>query len=152
MAVFDILEEARPHGETKLVPVLHELAETIRQRALVVIISDLFVEPALLKKAFEHLRFRKHDVAAFHLLDPLEIGFTFRRPMRFLDPEGGPSVFAEPSDIADRYQKALGAYLEEMRRIVLASSIDYRRVGIDEDYERILLRFLAARARAGKRG
>ena len=77
-------------GRTKLVPTLHELAETIRQRALIVIISDFFVEAEELRSCFEHLRFRKHDIAAFHLLDPLELEFTFRRPMRFLDMEGGP--------------------------------------------------------------
>ena len=91
---------------------LHELAETIRQRALIVIISDLFVEPELLRGCFQHLRFRKHDVAVFHLLDPQELSFDFRRPMRFLDMEGGPSIFAEPNEIADRYHKALGGYLD----------------------------------------
>ena len=101
--VFDLLEKIEPTGGTQLVPLLHELAETIRQRALVVIISDLFADPAELRGAFEHFRFRKHDLAAFHLLDPLELDFTFHRPMRFLDMEGGPAVFAEPNDIADRY-------------------------------------------------
>ena len=84
------LEQARPKGETKLIPILHELGETIRQRALIVIMSDFFVESDELRSCFEHLRFRKHDIAAFHLLDPLELEFTFRRPMRFLDMEGGP--------------------------------------------------------------
>ncbi len=72
--------------------------------------------------------------------------------MRFLDMEGGPAIFAEPSDIADRYQKALQAYLEEMKAVTLASAVDYHRVSIDEDFEKVLLRFLAARARAGRRG
>ena len=112
MAVFDVLEQARPQGETQLVPVLHELAETIRQRALIVILSDLFVEPEELRGCFQHLRFRKHDVAVFHLLDPQELGFDFRRPMRFLDMEGGPAIFAEPNEIAERYHKALGGYLD----------------------------------------
>src|SRR5262245_48807534 len=53
MTFFDILEQAEPKGETQLVPVLHELAETIRQRALVVILSDLFVEPDLLRSCFQ---------------------------------------------------------------------------------------------------
>ena len=95
--IFDALEAAKPAGKTRLGPILHELAETVRQRALVVILSDFFVEPSILRECFQHLRFRKHDVAAFHLLDPQEIGFDFRRPTRFLDMEGGPSIFAEPS-------------------------------------------------------
>src|SRR5262245_44086723 len=119
----DILEHALPQGETQLVAVLHELAETIRQRALVVIISDMFVEPELLRGCFQHLRFRKHDVAIFHLLDRKELGFDFRRPMRFLDMEGGPAVFAEPNEIYERYQKALGGYLDGLHQVVLESAV-----------------------------
>jgi uncharacterized protein (DUF58 family) len=145
--VFDVLEQTRPEGPTQLVPVLHELAETIEQRALIVIVSDLFIEPDQLRGCFEHLRFRKHDVAVFHLLDPRELRFDFSRPMRFVDMEGGPSLFAEPNDIADRYHKALEGYLSELRQLVLESAIDYHRVSIDEDYEKVLMRFLVGRTR-----
>ena len=144
--VHDILEQAQPKGETQLAAVLHELAETIRQRALIVILSDLFVEPELLRGCFQHLRFRKHDVAVFHLLDARELSFDFRRPMRFLDMEGGPSLFAEPNEIAERYHKALGGYLDALRQVVLESAVDYHRVSIEEDYEQVLMRFLVGRA------
>lgn len=147
--VFDLLEQAKPSGETQLANVLHELAETIQQRALVLIISDLFIEPDVLGGCFQHLRFRKHDVAAFHLLDPLELEFNFRRPMRFLDMEGGASIFADPSDIARRYQQALDDYLQGLKQVVLESAIDYQRVSVDEDYEKVLIRFLMSRAQAG---
>jgi len=148
MLMFDALEQAEPKGETQLVSVLHELAETLRQRALVIIISDLFVEPSLLRECFQHLHFRRHDVAAFHLLDPLELSFNFRRPMRFLDMEGGPAVFAEPNEIAERYHKALDLYLNGVKEVVLESAIDYHRVSIDESYEQKLLQFLVGRTRA----
>src|SRR5688572_28403051 len=145
---FDVLETVKPQGETQLDAVLHEFAETIQQRALVIIVSDLFLPPDVLGRCFQHLRFRRHDVAVFHLLDPLELEFTFRRPMRFLDMEGGPAIFAEPSDIAARYQKALDEYLEALKGVVLESAIDYSRVSIDEDYEKVLVRFLMSRAQA----
>jgi uncharacterized protein (DUF58 family) len=148
MAIFDVLEQTRPHGETQLATVLHELAETIRQRALIVIISDLFIEPELLRGCFQHLRFRKHDVAVFQLLDPREVTFSFHRPMRFLDMEGGPALFAEPNEIAERYHKALGGYLDEVLKVVRESAVDYHRVSIDENYEQVLMRFLVGRARA----
>jgi uncharacterized protein (DUF58 family) len=146
IALFDLLEAAKPHGETQLASVLHELAETIRQRALIVIISDLFVEPELLGSCFQHLRFRRHDVAVFHLLEAQEMQFNFRRPMRFLDMEGGTSIFADPTEIADRYHRALNGYLTELRRVVLESAVDYHRVLLDESYERVLTRFLVGRA------
>ncbi|HLJ97112.1 MAG TPA: DUF58 domain-containing protein [Gemmataceae bacterium] len=144
---FDILEQAQPEGETHLISVLHELAETIRQRALIVILSDLFVEPELLRGCFQHLHFRKHDIAVFHLLDPQEMSFNFRRPMRFLDMEGGPAIFAEPNEIADRYHQALQTYLGALRDVVLESAVDHHRVALDEDYEQVLVRFLVGRAR-----
>jgi uncharacterized protein (DUF58 family) len=145
--IFDILEQATPQGETQLASVLHEIAETIRQRALIVLLSDLFVEPELLRGCFQHLRFRKHDVAVFHLLDPQEVKFDFRRPMRFLDMEGGPAIFAEPNDIAERYHKAVDMYLAAMREIVLESAVDFHQVSLDEDYEQVLTRFLIGRTR-----
>jgi len=145
ISLFDLLEQARPQGETQLVRVLHELAETIRQRALIVIVSDLFVEPELLRSCFQHLRFRRHDVAIFHLLDPQEIDFNFRRPMRFLDMEGGPAIFADPNDIADRYHRALTGYQAALKQHVLESSVDYHRVLLNDDYERVLTRFLIGR-------
>jgi uncharacterized protein (DUF58 family) len=144
---FDMLEQAKPEGETHLESVLHELAETIRQRALVVILSDLFIEPEALRGCFQHLQFRKHDVAVFHLLDPLEVAFEFRRPMRFLDMEGGPAIFAEPNEIAERYHRALNTYLDGLRAVVLESAVDYHRVSLDTDYEQVLTQFLVGRAR-----
>jgi uncharacterized protein (DUF58 family) len=146
-ALFDLLEQAEPHGGTQLAATLHELAETIRQRALVVIISDLFIEPELLRGCFQHLRFRKHDVAVFHLLDPLEFTFDFRRPMRFLDMEGGSAIFADPGEITERYHRALEMYLDGVREAVLESAVDFHRVSIDEDYEQVLGRFLVGRTR-----
>ena len=114
------------------------------------IVSDLFMDPEELRGCFEHLRFRHHDVSIFHLLDPKEISFDFRRPTRFLDMEGGPAVFVEPSEIADRYHKAVGAYLEGITKVVRETAIDYHRVSIDDNYEQVLIRFLVSRA--GQKG
>jgi uncharacterized protein (DUF58 family) len=147
--VFDLLERARPQGPTRLISVLHELAETIRQRALIIIVSDFFADPTELRGCFEHFRFRKHDLAAFHLLDAQEIGFKFQGPMRFLDMEGGTPVFAEPNEIADRYHTALSRYLRELKQASRETAVDYHRVSIDEPYEKVLTRFLVGRTRSG---
>ena len=144
--VFDVLEEAKPAGPTRLPEVLHEIAETTRQRAVVAIVSDLFCEPETLATAFSHLRFRRHDVAAFHLLDPQELAFQFQRPTRFFDMEGGGAIFADPIDITDRYHRAMEAYLADLRRVVLESAVDYHRVVTDQPYEQVLARFLVGRA------
>jgi len=146
--VFDTLEQAKGDGETHLVEVLHELAETTRQGAMIIVMSDFFVDPDLMRGCFEHLRFRKHDLSLFHLLDPLELSFAFGRPTRFLDMEGGTAIFAEPSEIADRYHAALKEYLDRLQEIVTQTGVDYHRVSIDESYQDVLTRFLTRRATA----
>ena len=65
-------------GETGLIAALHELAEKVRRRALVIIFSDFFCEPNELLSCFQHLRFQKHDLAVFHLLDRDGDGFQVR--------------------------------------------------------------------------
>ena len=143
--VFEILESTAPAGDTQLVPILHELAESNRQRALMVIVSDCFVSPEELHGCLEHLRFRKHDVALFQLFDPAELDFNFQRPMRFLDMEGGAAIFTDPTEIADRYHRARVEHAKELDRIVLESAVDFRRVDISESYEQILMDFLVGR-------
>jgi hypothetical protein len=83
------------------------------------------------------------------LLDPLETGFKFQRPMRFHDMEGGTPIFAEPNEIADRYHTAMGRYLREMKQAAIETAVDYHRVSIDESYDKVLTRFLVGRTRAG---
>jgi uncharacterized protein (DUF58 family) len=142
----DQLENLSAAGETTLIDGLHEFAETVQQRALVVLISDFFVDGEELRAALEHLRFRKHDVALFHLLDDQEVDFDFSRPTRFVDLEGDTAVFADPVEVLGRYQTVLQNYLEQVRQVCLESAADYHRVLLSEDYEQVLHRFLSRRA------
>jgi hypothetical protein len=143
--VLDRLADLRPLGGTTLLAALHEAAEKIRQRALVIVFSDFFVPPAELKSAFQHLRFRKHDVATFHLLDKRELDFEFDRPARFLDMEGGDAVLADPSLIARNYREAVRRYVVELDEVVRTTGVDYHRVQLHERYDEALVRFLLAR-------
>ncbi len=143
--VLDQMSGIQPVGGTTLLTALHDAAEKIRQRALVVILSDFFVPPAELKIAIQHLRFRKHDVAAFHLLDQRELDFDFDRPARFLDMEGGEAVLADPSLIARNYREAVRLYLAEMDELVRTTGVDYHRVKMHERYDDALIRFLLGR-------
>jgi uncharacterized protein (DUF58 family) len=143
--VLDRLAALRPHGGTTLVKALHDAAETIRQRAMVAVFSDFFVPPAELKLAIQHLRFRRHDVTLFHLLDQQELDFEFDRPARFVDLEGGDAVMADPSLIARNYRAAVKAYLLELADVVRTTGVDYQSVRLHERYDDVLVRFLLGR-------
>lgn len=143
--VLDQIAKLKAGGETGLIKAIHEAAEKIQQRALIVIISDFLFPPEPLREAFQHLRFRKHDVSVFHLLDRQEIDFTFDRPTRFIDLEGGPSLLADPTLIQRRYREAVKQYLDTINDIVNHSAVDYHRTFLDEAYDQVLARFLMGR-------
>ena len=143
--VLDELGAMEAAGETGLADILHEIAERVPQRALIIVLSDLFVDPEVLRNCFQHLRFRKHDVAVFHLLERSELEFQFDRPMRFVDMEGGEPVLADPTIIAMQYQRALETYLESVNEMIRDAEIDYHRIRIDENYGDVLARFLLGR-------
>lgn len=144
--ILDELGTMEAMGATGLPEALHEAAERIRQRALVIVISDLFVEPKDLSDCFQHLRFRKHDAVVFHLLEQSEIDFEFDRPMRFMDLEGGPPLLADPSIVASEYRKAMTEYLADLKTVMRDAGVDYQRLSVDQHYGDVLAKFLLERA------
>lgn len=150
--VLNTLAEAKPQGETNLVKTLHELAERIRQRSLVIIISDFFTEVPELLECFKHLRFYKHDVAAFHLLDRQEFEFDFTRPVRFVDLESGADLITEPAVVRDAYREALNDYLNALSHGCREFDVDYRLTYLDQGYEGLLTNFLLQRIKRTKGG
>ena len=143
--VLDELGRMEGEGETGLDEVLHSVAEKAQQRALVVIISDLFMEPEKLKSGFQHLRYRKHDVAVFHLLEQAEIKFNFDRPVRFVDLEGNATVLADPAMIAQQYRAAVQQYLTDIKDVIRDAMVDYNVVTLQDKYDDVLAGFLLGR-------
>ena len=149
---YDILEAAKPAGTTSLVQALHDVAEKTRRRALVIVISDFFCPIADLIGAFQHLRFQKHDLAMFHLLDPMETNFEFDRPVRFQDLESSFNLVTEPAMIRDAYLEELNKHRGALRAGCLEFNADYREVMTDQGHEKVLGDFLNERARMAGAG
>jgi len=149
---FEVLGELEPKGETGLVDALHTVAEKVGQRAFIFILSDLFCDPDALGDALQHLRYRKHDVAVFHLMDPQEIDFDFTRPYRFVDLEDDTSIVVEPNLIANEYTSAIQEFLVAVEARCHDVHADYHLVTSDQNYEEILRDFLTNRLpKKGKR-
>jgi len=143
------LAETVPAGPTRLAETLHDAAEREARRALFCVFSDLFAPPAGLSDAFQHLRYRGHDVAVFQLLDRDEVEFRFDRPTRFVDAEGGAAITADPSTVARRYAAALARHRAALADIVRQADLDFREVLLDADLGQVLADFLVARAGRG---
>ncbi len=144
--ITDSLSGLEAKGTTNLVSTLHDLAEKIRPRALVAVFSDLFHDPEELLSAFQHLRFKKHDLAIFHLLDPAELKFEFDRPVRFVDLESSGSIVTEPALIREQYLAEINKFLNRIAAGCREFKADYRRVLTDQPYDKVLADFLVERA------
>jgi len=146
-AVFDVIEKTEASGTTDIVNVLHDLAERIRRRSLVVVVSDLFTPIEPLLDCFHHLVFRKHDLAVFQVIDEQELSFDFSRPVRFVDLETHGAMVTDPGLIRNRYLAAIHGFLDQLRRGCLEFNIDYRLASTSESCEAVLSRFLLDRLR-----
>jgi len=104
--ILDTLQKSAPRGETGLLPALHDLAEKGQTPRAGRGVFDFFCDLAPLLDCFQHLRFQKHDLALFQLLDRTELDFKFDRPTRFVDLESALSVVTEPAAIRGRVPAA----------------------------------------------
>jgi uncharacterized protein (DUF58 family) len=127
---------------------LHQLADSLTKRGMVILISDLFDDPAEVVRGLKHFQFRGTDVIVFHVLDPDEVNFPFDRATRFEDLETSDEIMAVPAVVRDHYLKEIGALIDRYRRELGGSGIDYNLLTTDQPLELALLAYLSTRSRA----
>ena len=141
------LEQLNAGQETDVGKPLHQLAEALTKRGMVVLISDLLDDPDRVIRGLKHFHFRGTDVIVFHVLDPDEIEFPFDRPTKFQDLETGEEVVAVPATARKNYVKSMGELIERYRRELGAAGIDYHLLRTSEPLEMALLAYLSTRSR-----
>jgi uncharacterized protein (DUF58 family) len=148
-----VLEETAVGGETPISGVLHTLAERIRRRGLVVILSDGFDKIGELTSALRHLRHCRHEVLFLQVLAPEEEEFPFRRPARFRNLENlDHRLRVDPSSLRAMYLEQFGAFCAALKEQARGMEADYHKVSTSESHEKTLLDYLASRARLGRGG
>jgi uncharacterized protein (DUF58 family) len=148
----NVLEATRPGGETELAPVFHEMAERIRQRGLVVVVSDLFDDVDSLVRGLKHFRHRRHDVSVIHVIDPAEEDFPFDDPTLFHGLEGYGDQMTDPRALRKAYREELGDYLFRLQRGLRELNMHYQLVRTDMRLDAALSAFLTSRAQHYVRG
>ncbi len=147
------MEETAVGGETPVSRVLHGLADRIKRRGLVIVVSDGFDRAEDLLDALRHLRHRRHEVLFFQMLDPDEETFPFRRPARFRDLERpARDLRVNPSALRSAYLERFDEHRRTLREGVIAMNADYHKVSTSDPHERTLLDYLAARSARGRSG
>jgi len=144
-AIVESLESLRPGRDTNVSAVLHEIAERVRRRSMVIVISDFFNNVEDMLRGLQHFRHRRHEVIVLHLLDDAEIDFPFDRITLFEGMERNEQIVADPRLIGDGYRQRFAEYLEEFRKGCAEKNIDYYRMQLSDPFDRALTSYLARR-------
>jgi len=143
------LEPLQAAGETAPRPALREIASRLRRRGLVVLLSDLLVEPDETRTALRYLRHRGHEVLVLHVLDPGERELPATGDARFFDPETGAELDVRVADMRAAYRQAVAGALREWERSLRPQGIDYALLDTSRPLSHGLRAYLRKRERLG---
>jgi uncharacterized protein (DUF58 family) len=141
------LDRLRLGTRTDVSKPLHVLADAIKKRGIVVLISDLLDDPQRTIDGLRHFRFRGTDVIVFHLIDPDELTFPFDRAAKFRDMEVGDELMAVPAVVRPAYLAELERVLDLYKRELRSIGVDYRLLDTSEPLELALMSYLSNRSR-----
>ena len=144
--------DAPAYGQkTSIVEALHDISNRAPRRSLVVILSDMLdgTDQAAMFDALQHLRFNKHDIILFHVVDrSKELDLQLEdRPYTFVDLESGEQVKAHPAEVRDAYRTAMADHWHQLKLKCGQYRIDLVEADINKGFSPILLEFLLKRAR-----
>ncbi len=142
------LQAATPAGGTGIARSMLDLAERLKRRGLVVVVSDLLDDPEAVEKALKLLCLKGSDVIVFHILDSVELEFPFEGLARMDDVEIDRNITVECEVVKRPYLVLLEEFLEQTRERCADLGVDYHLVSTAEPLDRGLIRFLAWRSRS----
>ena len=141
---------------TDVASAMHQIAEQIHKRSLVIIFSDMLEAESAegLNKIFaslQHLKHNKHEVIIFNVLDhKMELGFEFdNRPYHFIDIESGEDLKIHPNNVRESYLEAVNSYHKELKLKCAQYKIDFVDADIHAGFYQVLHSYLIKRAKMG---
>jgi uncharacterized protein (DUF58 family) len=153
--IVDVLEKTKPDRETELGASLSRVADQIRSRGVVVVISDLLTDLDAFYTALGRLQYQGHEVMILQVLDKEEIELPFNDSVLFKDIEGAEEIHAEPWAFRKAYKAAMEYFIAEVARRCRSAGIDHLLLTTDQELGLALSHYLHQRQRlaaAAKRG
>lgn len=148
-----LLQESVAKKTTDTVTFLHQIAEKIHRRSMIILFTDMFQsgEEEALFNALQHLKHNKHKVVLFHVADTkTELNFDFdNTPRKFIDVETGEEVSVFADNVKQEYEKQAQVYFKKLALSCSQNRIKYVPVNVGENFEKILLTYLAEKQNFG---
>lgn len=148
----NLIDNPERNRTTSAAKALHQIADSVHKRSLVVIFSDMFEqteETEALFSALQHLKHAKHEVILFHTVDKsLELDFEFEnRPYLFIDMETGEQLRLQPNQVKDHYVSQIRKFKEQLRLKCMQYQVDFVEADVNEGFRPILQAWLVKRSK-----
>ena len=143
------LDNTKSSSKTNIAAALHEMAERIKRRGLIILFSDLLDEPQEVFNGLRHFRHKNHEVIVFQTLDPMEINFAFNKDLVLKDLETGEELSTQAWHIRDEYQRQVSNFINSYKKFCREHRIDYVLLNTKENFERALFEYLLKRKKVG---
>lgn len=149
----NILQTPKEAKNTDTITFLHQIAEKMHRRSMIVLFTDMFQgeDDERLFKALQHLKHNKHKVVLFHVIDKkTEFNFDFdNAPRKFIDVETGDQVNLFAENVKEDYEKLVETYFEKVANTCALYKIKYVPVSVDEKFEKIMTTYLVEKQKFG---
>ena len=149
----DLLENPKVAKPTETVTFLHQIAEKMHRRSMIILFTDMFQsgEEEKLFNALQHLKHNKHKVVLFHVVDEKrELNFDFdNAPRKFIDVESGETINLFAENIKEVYEKNVEAYFKKVAMTCAQNKIKYVPVNVGANFEKILTTYLVEKQMFG---
>jgi uncharacterized protein (DUF58 family) len=143
--IFRVLAELEPKDSTRLLENLHKVADIIRKRSLIIVISDLLDDPLKIIEGLKHFRSRHHEVLVFHITDKQEDDFRFKQETEFVDSETGEKLIVNPWQIRGDYLAHYNEHIQTLKSGCHQYQIEYNPVNTSTPLDDLLLKYLLMR-------
>ena len=143
--LFNALHSSEIKGETKISSILHSLAESIKKRGLIILVSDLLDNPEDVINGLRHFRYKGHEVIIFHIIDEKEFSFDFNESTKFIDLESNEVIQTDPRQIKSEYKKLFFEFCENYRLKCRNNNVDYVQIKTNDTLDKTLIEYLIKR-------
>ena len=148
-----LLENSKTSKSTDTIAFLHQIAEKIHRRSMIVLFTDMFQtgDEEALFTALQHLKHNKHKIVLFHVIDEkTELTFDFdATPRKFIDLESGEEINIFADNIKEAYANQVSNYFKKLALTCAQNKIKYVPVSVGSNFEKILTSYLVEKQTFG---
>lgn len=149
----NLLENPKESKNTNTITFLHQIAEKVHRRSMIVLFTDMFQDgkEEQLFNALQHLKHNKHKVVVFHVIDEKrELNFDFdNTPRKFIDVESGEIINLFAENVKEEYEKKVSDYFKKLSLTCAQNKIKYVPVNVGANFEKILTTYLVEKQNFG---